>query len=134
MALAIVTIAGRTYRMGCDEGQEKRLEELAAIVDAKIAEMRENFGEIGDQRIVVMAALQIADEVADARGRIAALETQVAALRAQNDESRRRDAAVEARLEQTFGNAAARLEQLARDLSRKEGEKDAALSDLPGKL
>ena len=55
-------------------------------------------------------------------------------MRAQNDESRRRDAAVEARLEQTFGNAAARLEQLARDLSRKEGEKDAALSDLPGKL
>ncbi len=134
MALAIVTIAGRTYRMGCDEGQEKRLEELAAIVDKKIASMRENFGEIGDQRIIVMAALQIADEVADARARVDGLESEIAALRQQIDASKRRDAAIEARLEQTFGDTAARLEQLARDLSRSSREPDAALPGLAGDL
>ena len=58
MAVAIVIIAGRSYRLGCDEGQEKRLEELAASVDGKIAAMRSNVGEIGDQRLIVMAAIE----------------------------------------------------------------------------
>jgi cell division protein ZapA len=131
MATAIVTIAGRTYRMGCDEGQEKRLEELAALVDGKIAGMKESFGEIGDQRIVVMAALQIADEAADARDRIAALEAELAAARTQVERTQAREGALETRLEQALGDAAARVEQLVKDLSRSEPEEDPALIGLP---
>jgi cell division protein ZapA len=63
MAQAVVTIAGRTYRMNCDEGEEPHIEQLALQVDSKIAELRGAFGEIGDQRIVVMAALTLADEL-----------------------------------------------------------------------
>jgi cell division protein ZapA len=63
MAQAVVTIAGRTYRMNCDEGEEPHIEHLALQVDSKIAELRGAFGEIGDQRIVVMAALTLADEL-----------------------------------------------------------------------
>jgi cell division protein ZapA len=127
MAVAIVNIAGRSYRLGCDEGQEKRLEELAASVDGKIAAMRENVGEIGDQRLVVMAAIEIADEAADARARIAALEAEVAALREDLDASRRRDAAIETRVAQSFEGAATRLERLARQLSGDGGEPDSPL-------
>lgn len=64
MAHVTVTIAGRAYRMACGEGEEAHLEGLAAQVDAKIAEIRGAFGEIGDQRITVMTALTFADEVA----------------------------------------------------------------------
>jgi len=124
MAVAIVTIAGRSYRLGCDEGQEKRLEELAASVDVKIAAMRQSFGEIGDQRLVVMAALDIADQAADARARIAALEEVVASLREEIDAGRRRDAAIEARLAQAFRDAATRLERLAQQLAGDKGESD----------
>ena len=67
MAQAVVTIAGRIYRMNCDEGEEAHIERLAQQVDAKIGELRGAFGEIGDQRIVVMAALTIADELSVAR-------------------------------------------------------------------
>jgi cell division protein ZapA len=78
MAQAVVTIAGRTYRMNCDEGEEAHIESLARQVDAKIAELRGAFGEIGDQRIVVMAALTIADELFTARQKIAQAEQAVA--------------------------------------------------------
>lgn len=134
MATAIVIIAGRTYRIGCEEGQEKRLEELAALIDGKIAAMKENFGEIGDQRVIVMAALQIADEAADARDRNAGLETEVKSLRAQFEAAAARESALEARLERALGDAASRLEQLARDLSRKDAEEDSAFAGLPGEL
>jgi len=66
MATAVVTIAGRTYRMSCADGEEQRLEALAKSVEEKIETMRAGFGDIGEQRIVVMAAIAIADEATDA--------------------------------------------------------------------
>ena len=51
-----VTIAGRAYRMACDEGQEEHLLGLGRFLDDKIDELRDAFGEIGDMRLAVMAA------------------------------------------------------------------------------
>lgn len=67
MAQVQVTIGGRSYRLACNPGEEAHLEGLARNLDAKIAEMRAAFGEIGDQRLTVMAALVFADETAEAR-------------------------------------------------------------------
>ena len=67
MAQVQVTIGGRNYRLACSPGEEAHLEGLARNLDAKIAEMRTAFGEIGDQRLTVMAALVFADETAEAR-------------------------------------------------------------------
>jgi cell division protein ZapA len=67
MPQAMVTIGGRSYRLACNPGEEPHLEQLGKFVDGKIDEMRSSFGEIGDQRIVVMAALSIADELFEAR-------------------------------------------------------------------
>jgi cell division protein ZapA len=67
MAQVSVTIDGRRYRVACNEGEEERLESLAGMIDDKIGELRASFGEIGDQRLVVMAALTIADNLAEAR-------------------------------------------------------------------
>jgi cell division protein ZapA len=67
MAQVSVTIDGRKYRLACNEGEEARLESLAGMVDGKIGEMRTTFGQIGDQRLVIMAALTIADSFAEAR-------------------------------------------------------------------
>ncbi|MBV9395149.1 MAG: cell division protein ZapA, partial [Methylobacteriaceae bacterium] len=74
MAQVVVTIAGRTYRMACDDGEEARLEHLARDFDARIAGLRSSFGEIGDQRIIVMAALTLADELAEAQRQMAELK------------------------------------------------------------
>ncbi|HUO54130.1 MAG TPA: cell division protein ZapA [Rhodoblastus sp.] len=109
MAQAVVTIAGRTYRMNCDEGEENHIEALAQMVDAKIAELRGAFGEIGDQRITVMAALTIADELAAAKKKLAAEAETAARLRADLDESRRREA-------EWAEKAAAALDEAARQV------------------
>ena len=72
MAQVSLTIDGRKYRVACNEGEEARLESLAGVIDDKIGEMRKAFGEIGDQRLVIMAALTIADNLAEARDAAAA--------------------------------------------------------------
>lgn len=75
-----VTIAGRAYRMACEDGEEPRLRGLADVVDRSIGEMRTRFGEIGDLRLTVMGAIQIADDLGEARRRIAELEGEVARM------------------------------------------------------
>jgi cell division protein ZapA len=69
MAQVSVSIGGRAYRLACNPGEEKHLEALGRRLDEKIKAMRTSFGEIGDQRLIVMAALTIADEVAEAQAR-----------------------------------------------------------------
>jgi cell division protein ZapA len=81
MAEVTVTIAGRNYRMACDDGQEPHLTKLGDLVDQKIADMRASFGEIGDMRLTVMAAIVLADELAETRGRVTNLEDKVDRLR-----------------------------------------------------
>ncbi|HEX5867867.1 MAG TPA: cell division protein ZapA, partial [Beijerinckiaceae bacterium] len=74
MPQVTVTIASRTYRMACGEGEEAHLEKLAALFDGKIEEMRGSFGEIGDMRLHVMAAITLEDEMHEMRKRMAAME------------------------------------------------------------
>jgi cell division protein ZapA len=54
-----VTINGRQYRMACEEGQEVQLLKLAESLESRIGTLRGKFGEIGDARLIVMAADRI---------------------------------------------------------------------------
>lgn len=118
MTSVVVSIAGRTYRMSCAEGEEARLEALARIVEEKIVEMREGFGEIGEQRIVVMAAIAMADELADARARVVSLEAETERLGRALAETETASRALDARATQTIFAAADRIAQLGDALSR----------------
>lgn len=111
-----VTIAGRAYRMACGDGEERHLESLAALYDGRIQEMRAAFGEIGDMRLHVMAALTIADDLAETRRRIEALEQEVTALRALASADEERAQATEARVAEAMLKAAGRIERLAKSL------------------
>jgi cell division protein ZapA len=75
-----VTINGRQYRMACEEGQEARLLKLAESLESRIVTLRGKFGEIGDARLVVMAALTACDELLDATARIRSLEEELDGL------------------------------------------------------
>jgi cell division protein ZapA len=74
MAQVNVTINGRQFRMACEDGQEGHLIELARDLDMRIGGLRSKFGEIGDTRLTVMAALTVADELAEAGYRLKRLE------------------------------------------------------------
>lgn len=61
MPLVNVTVNQRNYTIACDEGEEDHLRQLAAHVDSKVAELTESVGQAGEQRLLLMAALVIAD-------------------------------------------------------------------------
>ena len=62
-----VTINGRQYRMACEEGQEARLLKLAESFESRIGSLRGKFGEIGDARLTVMAALDALESAVERR-------------------------------------------------------------------
>jgi cell division protein ZapA len=117
MPQVTVTIAGRSYRMACGEGEETHLEGLAALYDGKIQEMRGSFGEIGDMRLHVMAALTLADDLAETRRRMAALEEEIAALRTLAAAGNERSQALEGQLAEVLVKTAERIERLAKSLN-----------------
>ena len=77
MPQVVVTIAGKTYRMACDEGQESHLEALADRFDRTMRQLKDAFGTIGDQRLTVMTAIMVMDELVDAEAKIAELTQQL---------------------------------------------------------
>jgi len=116
-----VTINGRQYRMACEEGQEVRLLKLAEQLESRIQSLRGKFGEIGDARLTVMAALTVCDELLDAGNQIKSLEQDLEQLRnvrlAATDRARETQAAVASAL-----NAAAeRIERTTQVLNRTVG-------------
>ncbi|MFO1103503.1 MAG: cell division protein ZapA [Methylocystis sp.] len=127
MGSVVLSIAGRTYRMSCEDGEERRIEEIARYLEGKIESMRANFGEIGEQRIIVMAALAIADEATDARAKAQAVEGEFAGLRAELDAARKANDALSARASEALRDATRRLVKLNADLSKPVAPAD----DLP---
>jgi cell division protein ZapA len=62
-----VTVNQQSFRIACEDGQEDRLSDLAKIVDDKVSELVGQVGQVGPNRLLVMAALVIADELVDLR-------------------------------------------------------------------
>ena len=85
MSHITVPINGRSYRMACDDGEEERLTALAQRFDEAISDLRAAFGEIGDQRLTVMAGIKVTDSLMEAERRIAALTAEVQSLKEARD-------------------------------------------------
>jgi cell division protein ZapA len=113
MAELAVTIDGRVYRVACDEGEEARLGDLAQLVDAKISALRARFGEIGDQRLIIMAAITLADEWAEANARVRELEAELARLKAPSTSAP--DWAEQ--VAESLSEAARRIEHVAQEMN-----------------
>jgi cell division protein ZapA len=116
MAHVSVTINGRVYRMACDDGQEQHLARLASEIDGRIAQLRTSFGEIGDTRLAVMAAIMVAEDFDAARRQIRTLEQQIERARDMRLAELDRIQAHERAFATTLEAAAERIEQLARSL------------------
>jgi cell division protein ZapA len=117
MAQVSVVINGKTYRMACNDGEEEHLGSLAENLEQTIVRLRGEFGEIGDQRLTVMAAITMADQHAEAERRIGALEERIAAMerdRASAADDRQAD---DAAVAQSVEAVAERIEALAQRLS-----------------
>ncbi|HVP83363.1 MAG TPA: cell division protein ZapA [Rhizomicrobium sp.] len=70
MPLVNVMVNSRAYTIACDTGEEDHLKQLAAYVDGKVRELMESVGQVGDTRLLLMAALLLADECFDAQAQL----------------------------------------------------------------
>jgi cell division protein ZapA len=116
-----VTINGRQYRMACEEGQETRLLKLAESMESRVEALRGKFGEIGDARLTVMAALTVCDELLDAQGRIRNLEEELEALRDVRIAAADRARATQTAVANALNAAADRIEKTTQVLNRTIG-------------
>ena len=116
-----VTINGRQYRMACEEGQEPRLLKLAESMESRVDALRGKFGEIGDARLTVMAALTVCDELLDAQGRIRNLEEELEALRDLRIAAADRARATQNAVANALNAAADRIEKTTQVLNRTIG-------------
>jgi cell division protein ZapA len=116
-----VTINGRQYRMACEEGQEVRLLRLAESLESRIDMLRGKFGEIGDARLTVMAALTVCDELFDAGQRIHSLEREVDELRGVRVAAADRARATQLAVANALNAAADRIEKTTQVLNRTVG-------------
>jgi cell division protein ZapA len=116
-----VTINGRQYRMACEEGQEVRLLKLAESLETRIQSLRGKFGEIGDARLTVMAALTVCDELVDAGNRIRTMEQELVELRDFRNAAVERARLTQAAVVNALNSAAERIEKSTQVLNRTVG-------------
>ncbi len=113
-----VTINGRQYRMACDDGQEHHLARLAHELDQRIAKLRGNFGEIGDMRLTVMAALLIVDELSETHQRLRKFEEELAGMQNARQIAADRTLKTNAAIANAFNSAAERIEKVTTTLNQ----------------
>ena len=113
-----VTINGRQFRMACEDGEEEHLTHLAQELDARIVQLRGRFGEIGDTRLTVMAALAVADELSEVKEKLQRLEPELAKLQEASVVSADRVQATQAAVVAALNAAAERIESLTRRLNQ----------------
>jgi cell division protein ZapA len=116
-----VTINGRQYRMACEEGEEVRLLKLAESLESRIQSLRGKFGEIGDARLTVMAALTVCDELLDTGARVRKLEEELESLRGVRAAATDRTRATQVAVANALNAAAERIERTTQVLNRTIG-------------
>jgi len=121
MSQVNVTINGRQFRMACEDGQEDHVTDLARDLDARIEGLRAKFGEIGDTRLTVMAALTVADELAGMGLRGKRLEQELAALQDARVSVADRSKTAQAAVAAALAAAAERVENVTRKLNQTIG-------------
>jgi cell division protein ZapA len=127
MSHVSVTISGRQYRMACEDGQEGHLMKLAGELDKRISDMRERFGEIGDMRLTVMAAIMVADELSEVGKRVGRLEEELKGLQDARASAADRAQQMQAALATALNAASERIEQVTRNLNEGLGGDGVAI-------
>ncbi len=112
------TINGRQYRMACEDGQEAHLLKLAKDLDGRIGQLRSRFGEIGDMRLIVMAALTISDELAEVQHEVQLAQNELGSLRDAGENAAEHQKATQTAISHALLAAAERIEKATKSLNQ----------------
>ncbi len=117
MPLVNVMVNSRAYTIACDDGEEEHLKELAGHVDTKVRELLGSVGQVGDQKLLLMAAVLITDELFEARARLAARDRELGDLSGARGELTEKLGKSEGLAIAALESAAARVEAIAARLN-----------------
>jgi len=112
MGQVSVTLNGRTYRLECGEGEETHLIALAEYLGSHVDTMKRKFGQVGDDRLILMASLLVTDELWELRRQMQELKTSLAEARRDRSVADESTKSVQADLAQRVSAVAERLEML----------------------
>ena len=108
-----VEIDGKKYRMACEDGQEQHLMQLAERFNRTVMSLKSSFGEIGDNRLVVMAGIAVLDELAESEDRIEALRQDISDLTTAGRELTLEAEELEQKFARRLNEAARKVEAIA---------------------
>jgi cell division protein ZapA len=108
-----VEINDRKYRMACEEGQEAHVMALAERFNKHVDQFKDGFGEVGDNRLTVMAGIAVMDELAEAERKIAALKQDIVALTQAGNEMSAESEDLERRFAKRLNEMARKVEAIA---------------------
>ena len=117
MPLVDVNVNGRSFNLTCEKGEEEHLRELAAHIDQKVTALAESLGQIGDTRLLLMAAILSADEQIAAVQRLEAQAKAMVDLSQANEELKERLARAEEVAGQMLDSATKRIDDIAARLA-----------------
>jgi cell division protein ZapA len=126
MAQVNVTVNGRIYRFSCEDGEENHVLGLGTRFEKAISELREGLGEIGDQRLMVMAGILMTDRLDDAEHRLRRVEQEVRDLKEHRLDAASRYDGLEARFVAVLEESAQRIDGLIKSLTRPQVEEGQA--------
>lgn len=112
MGQVSVTLNGRTYRLECGEGEENHLIALAEYLGSHVDTMKRKFGQVGDDRLILMASLLVTDELWELRRQMQELKSSLAEVRRDRSVADESVKSAQSDLAQRVSAAADRLEML----------------------
>lgn len=112
MGQVSVTLNGRTYRLECGEGEEAHLIALAEYLGTHVETMKRKFGQVGDDRLILMASLLVTDELWELRRQMQELKTAMAEARRDRSVADESAKSLQSDVAARIGAVAERLEML----------------------
>ncbi len=120
MGQVSVTLNGRTYRLECNNGEEAHLIALSEHLASHVDNLKRKFGQIGDDRLILMAALMVTDELWDMRRVANELKSELSDLLQGADPSDAASRELEKEIAGAIGAAAERLEALRERIDQRQ--------------
>jgi len=113
MGQVTVGVNGRNYTVGCDNGQEEHVAELAAYLDHHISQLKDTMGSVGDMRLMLLAGLVVADELSETVAKLEEVESQLEGLRSSQQSVEGQANGFESQAVEAIDGITARIEEIA---------------------
>jgi len=112
-----VSVNGRNYTVGCDNGQEEHVAELAAYLDHHISELKDQMGSVGDTRLMLLAGLIVADELSETVAKLEEMESKLEGLRQSTESVEGQANGFETEAAEVINGISARIEEITTRLN-----------------